>query len=110
MQINQTYRFELYGFFEGAQIATYTEGGHYKWHIDVGSELSSNRKLSVTVQLTDPTEYEGGGLEFMNVDQTVSRAIGSLIVFPSFLMHRVVPVTRGTRQSMVTWISGPPFR
>jgi PKHD-type hydroxylase len=64
----------------------------------------------MSVQLSEPDEYEGGELEFLNFEQPIPKDIGSLIVFPSYLVHRVNPVTRGLRRSMVSWISGPPFR
>lgn len=107
--MNKQYRFELQGFFEGVQIAAYSGGGFYDYHMDLGPGKHSGRKLSISVQLSDPTDYEGGDLEFLNIEQTVPRSIGSLIVFPSYLVHRVTPVTSGTRRSMVSWISGPPF-
>jgi len=109
-QMNKAYKYDLHGFLEGAQIASYTDGGKYDWHIDVGPGENSKRKLGMSVQLTDPNTYEGGDLEFMNVADVAERAIGALIVFPSFLLHRVTPVTQGARQSLVAWVHGKPFR
>lgn len=109
-QFNRNYRFDLGGFHQGIQIAEYRPGGHYDWHTDVGPG-NSNRKLSLSIQLSDKRDYDGGELEFLSAtDEVAPRDIGSLIVFPSFLAHRVRPVTRGVRLSAVSWVSGPPFR
>ena len=85
--------------------------GHYGWHMDVGSN-NSRRKLSVVVQLSDPSEYEGGELQIQSDSTTpitVEKEKGTVIIFPSYLLHRVTPVTKGTRRSLVLWIDGPPF-
>lgn len=109
-RLNEGYRFDLGGFYEGAQVAAYSAGGHYDWHLDVGEQYYSNRKLSLSVQLSPASEYDGGELEFRATDEPAPRQQGALIVFPSFLLHRVKPVTRGQRHSLVSWVSGPPFR
>ncbi len=110
LSLNRGYKFDLRGFYEGFQVASYEPGGHYDWHMDVGKASSSARKLSMSVQLSDPADYDGGELEFKATDELGPRDQGYLIVFPSFLLHRVRPVTRGKRMSMVSWISGPPFK
>jgi len=111
LEFNKNYQFDLHGFFEGAQVASYETGGHYTWHKDVGVGTHSMRKLSVSVQLSAPADYDGGELEFFEATrEPAPRDQGLLIIFPSFLVHRVAPVTRGVRRSMVSWISGPPFR
>ncbi len=109
-RLNEGYGFTLSGFFEGAQVAAYSQAGHYDWHIDLGEEYYSNRKLSLSVQLSDPADYDGGELEFKATDELAPRQQGALIAFPSYLLHRVRPVTRGRRYSLVSWVSGPPFR
>jgi PKHD-type hydroxylase len=105
------------------QYTTYESGQFYSWHVDQHSEPYSDgmfkgmtRKLSITIQLTEPDDYDGGDFEirdYCDYDsvQTIKglRPRGSLLVFPSFLMHRVTPVTRGVRRSLVCWIVGPPF-
>jgi len=106
---NNAYKYHLQGFYEGVQIAAYKSGGKYDWHMDVGPGQNSSRKLSMSVQLSDPKSYEGGDLEFMRVAQKSERDVGALIVFPSFLQHRVTPVTKGTRYSLVAWVHGKPF-
>jgi PKHD-type hydroxylase len=114
MMINaMAYRFDLSGFSERIQYSVYhgTEGGHYDWHVDQGP-LGIRRKLSLTLQLTDPSQYEGGDLQFLAGSQTETapRDRGMLIAFPSYGVHRVAPVTSGTRKSLVIWITGPQFR
>jgi PKHD-type hydroxylase len=107
---NAVYRFALDGFEEGIQLSEYPVGNGYGWHVDLGANRASRRKLSMTLQLSSPDEYEGGELEFMDPAETAGRKIGTLCVFPSFVLHRVRPITRGTRWSMVSWICGAPFR
>ena len=82
----------------------------YAWHQDYGGQIS--RKLSLVLQLTDPSRYEGGNLQTMtNQDVfTVRKQRGLVTVFPSFTLHQVTPVTQGSRQSLVAWISGPPYK
>ena len=115
-------------YFQAVQFARYQNGGHYNWHQDVspGSPQPDCRKLSLTFCLTDPDTYEGGDLEFFNGGKGFSdfslpdgrvikgeqvakdiRAQGSAIVFDSYDWHRVTPVTKGIRYSIVCWTVGP---
>lgn len=113
-QLNgQFFNFDLYGFVEDFQYTVYRpEGDHYTWHMDKGGFNLAPRKLSMVLQLSDPSEYEGGDLEFFTAADTFTakKEKGLVYAFPSYLMHRVTPVTRGTRRSLVVWISGPKFR
>jgi PKHD-type hydroxylase len=114
MMINaMAYRFDLMGFSERIQYSVYhaSEGGHYDWHVDQGP-LVTRRKLSLTVQLTEPSQYRGGDLQFLSgsLTETAPRDRGTMIAFPSYGVHRVAPVTQGTRKSLVIWITGPQFR
>jgi PKHD-type hydroxylase len=114
MMINaMSYRFELTGFSERIQYSVYhgSEGGHYDWHVDQGP-LVTRRKLSLTLQLTEPSQYQGGDLQFLAGARTEAapRERGMLVAFPSYGVHRVAPVTSGTRKSLVIWITGPQFR
>jgi PKHD-type hydroxylase len=110
-QINQQqYHFDLIGLLEGAQIYEYPSGGFLDWHRDVGMGYMSNRKISMTLQLSGGDDYEGGDLEFMDYTQKAPRGRGDLTVFPAFLMHRVTELRRGMRYSFVSWVHGPPFR
>lgn len=112
-QLNAEYfRFDLTGFGEALQLTHYdqSENGMYGWHQDYGGKLS--RKLSMAMQLTDPSEYEGGNLQIMTTGQPVNvrKQRGLIAAFPSYVLHQVEPVTKGSRQSLVAWISGAPFR
>jgi PKHD-type hydroxylase len=108
------YRFDLTGFGEALQLANYTQSEHgmYGWHQDYGGKLGPSRKLSMVLQLTDPAQYEGGNLQIMTDGEpkSVRKQRGLISVFPAYTLHQVTPVTQGTRQSLVAWISGPPFR
>jgi PKHD-type hydroxylase len=107
------YNFALTGFVEDLQYSVYDKGAHYDWHIDAGSNSYSPRKLSISVQLTDPKKYSGGELQIMegvNAITTCEKKRGTIIAFPSYMLHRVTPVTQGIRKSIVAWVSGPPFR
>lgn len=86
--------------------------GHYDWHVDVGGGKSSLRKISISVQLSEESDYEGGELQFYYKRDiiTAPKNCGAVILFPSFMLHRVRPVTKGKRRCLVLWISGPPFR
>lgn len=108
------YRFDLTGIGEDLQLTNYnaSEQGMYGWHQDYGGNNSPSRKLSLVLQLTDPSEYEGGNLQVMTeVNPTnVPKQRGLIVVFPSYTVHQVTPVTQGSRQSLVSWIIGPVFR
>lgn len=106
------YQFEVKGFQTELQLANYEDSGFFDWHMDFGAGDISNRKLSISVQLSDESEYEGGELQFM-INQhivTAPKVKGTAIVFPSFALHRVTPVTKGNRMSIVGWIAGPPYK
>lgn len=108
----QRYRFELNGFLQPLQLTEYKTGQFFDWHMDFHAAEISHRKLSVTVQLSDEESYEGGDLQFMinNRIENAPRRKGTVVVFPSFILHRVTKVMSGTRNSIVGWLSGPPFR
>ena len=107
--------FDLDDFAESAQVARYGADrlGHFDWHSDIGAgPLAARRKLTVVVQLSDPAAYQGGVLE-LRPDSNVAQADagrGVATIFPSFLLHRVTPVTFGTRWSLTLWAHGPAFR
>ncbi len=112
-QVNgNCYRMELAGFTEPLQLAEYDSGHFYDWHLDLGAGGFSIRKLSFIVQLTDPADYDGGAVEVLNArtPQAIPRGLGSVTLFPSYILHRVQEVTRGTRCSLVGWVGGPHFR
>lgn len=111
----EAFGFDLTEFGESAQVARYgaEREGHFGWHSDIGAgNWAAKRKLTVVVQLSDPADYDGGALELWpdsNV-ATAPRSRGLATVFPSFVLHRVTPVTRGTRWSLTLWAHGPAFR
>lgn len=108
--VNQRYRFDIDRISE-VQIARYGPGDFYDWHVDIGKAATSTRKLSLSVQLSDGGDYQGGELVIHDQqDSKPVKVIGSVIVFPSFLPHRVKEVTFGERWSLVAWAHGPPFR
>jgi PKHD-type hydroxylase len=86
-----------------------TENGHYDWHQDNGDGMQSLRKISAVIILND--DYEGGRLDIYNssVDELEQKA-GDMIVFPSYMLHRVEPVTSGLRKSLVIWVGGTPYK
>ena len=103
------WNFNLSHFKENLQLGEYIEGeGHYDWHMDVG-ENASTRKLSVSIQLTHPEEYEGGDLNFFinRSEIKAPKTKGTVVIFPSFFMHKVSMVTKGVRKSLVIWVHGP---
>jgi len=99
---------------EHVQIAQYEPGSYYDWHTDeaiISKTNGTQRKISVVVMLSDPSEYDGGALEFNQKHPTaVPNIQGSVYVFPSLILHRVVPVTKGVRYSLAAWCRGPAFR
>ena len=98
---------------EPAQFTEYPEGGFYDWHMDCDVSMQHEppvRKISITVLLNDPSEFEGGDLELMAPGKFANLKQGHAICFASFLNHRVNPVTRGMRQSLVVWFGGKAFR
>lgn len=113
LQINTNrFKFDISGFQTELQLANYGPDDFFEWHMDYGAGDISNRKLSISVQLSGPDEYEGGDLQFMINHKAVSapKTKGTAIIFPSYAIHRVLPVTSGSRKSIVGWIGGPPYR
>lgn len=90
------------------------DGGHLDWHMDIGAMGVNKRKLAMTVQLSDPSEYEGGDFQIWVGGKdgfiTLPRKKGDIIVFPTFLMHRVTPIIKGERRCLVFWSGGNSFK
>ncbi len=108
---NERFDFKLTGFREPLFLARYEVGGLFKWHSDFTGGITSTRKISITIQLSAPEEYTGGGLEFSTMGELpFSRLQGTAIAFPSFLSHRVTPVETGVRRVVVAWVHGETFR
>ena len=98
---------------EPAQFTHYLTGGFYDWHMDndvMGKHQPPVRKISMTLLLSDPSTFEGGELEFMHKGKTAKLKQGQAIFFASWLQHRVKPVIKGERKSLVMWFGGPSFK
>ena len=98
---------------EQAQFTEYPEGGFYDWHMDSDVVMLHEppvRKISMTLLLSPEDQFEGGDLELMTPGKKAKLKQGHAICFASFLNHRVAPVTRGVRQSLVMWFGGTPFK
>tara|TARA_R110000824_G_scaffold101115_3_gene240094 strand:- start:848 stop:1456 length:609 start_codon:yes stop_codon:yes gene_type:complete len=126
---NAGWNFE-WDFTEQVQFTEYTKGNFYGWHSDEWhkpysgtnnkDKVGKNRKLSVTVSLSDPEDYKGGELQFDLRNRTDGKPNiikckeimpkGSMVVFPSYVWHSVTPVTKGVRHSLVAWSLGKPFK
>ena len=110
----ELWKFNLYGMEEQIQYTEYyQDGGHYDYHLDVGGGYPLNqRKISITVQLTGADEYEGGDFQILRGKnpESLPKLKGCVLVFPSYLMHRVTPVTSGTRRSLVLWVGGDSYK
>lgn len=106
--------FDLYGFVEHFQYTVYTadDAGHYTWHEDMTPTTEAARKLSLVLQLSDPEDYDGGVLETLNGSDPVAvdKKRGLIALVPSWRLHRVTPVTRGIRKTLVVWTAGPSFK
>lgn len=110
---------ELYNFditmLQSIQYAEYhgSDAGTYHNHLDWAPNTINARKLSLSIQLSDDAEYEGGDLQITMSHRdnfVASRIKGDAVIFPSFLLHGVTPVTKGVRKSLVVWVEGPEWR
>jgi PKHD-type hydroxylase len=111
----QFFQFDLTGCYEAIQFGLYEEGdqGHYDWHTDGSLETNRvPRKLSIAILLDDPSSFEGGQLEVNASGKpfAVEQKKGRGWIFPAWTLHRVTPVTKGRRRSLVLWVGGPQFR
>jgi PKHD-type hydroxylase len=109
--VNRLYGLDLAGFAEPLNYICYQAGGHFDWHTDLGVGAMSTRKISVSVQLSEATDYDGGDLEFCPhgvIDRF--RGIGNAVAFPAYIAHRVAPVETGQRHALVAWVHGPRYR
>tara|TARA_X000001388_G_scaffold70081_1_gene58980 strand:- start:208 stop:828 length:621 start_codon:yes stop_codon:yes gene_type:complete len=98
---------------EQAQYTEYPTGAFYDWHTDNDTSMENQppvRKISMTLLLSDPADFEGGELELIDDKARPKMKQGHAIFFASFIRHRVKPVTKGNRKSLVMWFGGPPFK
>jgi len=116
-QCNANYfKFDLTGCYEPGQLTLYSgsEQEYYDWHIDSGFQIdTAPRKLSMSLLLNDTSDFEGGELMVKtchDVGFALEQKKGRAWFFPSHTFHKVTPVTKGIRRSLVLWIGGPPFR
>jgi PKHD-type hydroxylase len=112
---NQFFHFDLKGCYEPAQLSIYRakDKEHYGWHVDHGMDTLTPRKLSMSLLLSDTNEFKGGELEVKTINDdplTLDQRQGRAWFFPSYTLHRVTPVTKGVRRSLVLWVGGPPFK
>ena len=109
---NKYFNFDIFGLNEGLQFTNYkAPSDKYEKHVDRAQGILV-RKLSLSIQLTDPKDYEGGEL-FLYEDKKgleMSKEQGTLVLFPSFILHEVKPVTKGERNSLVSWVTGKQFK
>lgn len=112
MEANSIWEFNLNSIVDNIQYTEYYGGGgEYGWHMDIGPHPINHRKISITIQLSDPEEYTGGDLELWTGVGQISapRSQGCAVLFPSFMVHRVTPVITGTRKSLVLWVGGGAY-
>ena len=110
---NNHFGFEGVKITEQAQYTEYPAGGFYDWHIDSdinGINEPPVRKISMTCLLSHESEFEGGGLELMSDGKIARPKQGQAIFFASYIRHRVIPITKGVRKSLVMWFGGPSFK
>lgn len=107
------WKFDLRGVVDSIQYTEYEEdGGHYDWHVDIGPATINHRKISMVVQLSQADDYEGGELMLWNgqVPTVAPKGIGNIMVFPAFMLHKVTPMTKGKRKSLVFWLGGGSYK
>lgn len=110
------FQYDIDGFHEPMQLGVYhaADNGHYNWHTDAShTDRNVPRKLSIAMLLSDPSEFEGGDLQvkqYSDEVQTLEIKKGRAWFFPSYMLHKVTPVTKGTRRSLVLWVGGPAFK
>ena len=105
------WHFDILGFKDAPQYTKYEfPTGHYDWHMDIMGEGINHRKISLVCPLN--SSFEGGQLEFKHGDteQIIELGLGDAVLFPSFYLHRLTRITSGTRESLVQWISGKPYK
>lgn len=116
-EVNSRYfHLDLTGFYEAIQLGVYTaeDKGHYDWHVDMFIEnKTAPRKLSMVLMLSDSSEYEGGDL-LLKTDRDEPTKLdmvkGRAWFFPSYMLHKVTPITKGIRKTVVLWVGGPQFK
>ncbi len=104
------FAFDISAPMEDLKLMKYGRNNRVAWHVDCGGGATNTRKLTLTALLSDPGTFEGGALTVAGYPNELHRDIGDVVIFPSFLAHKVTTVTRGTRHTMIAWAHGTPFR
>lgn len=114
------FNYDIHGFqHQEMQYTVYNEGEYYGWHfddeltVDMGGENNLKRKLSFSLQLSDPSEYEGGVMQIRSFEDTlyeVPKERGVIVIFDSRARHRVTKIKKGCRKSLVGWVGGPRWK
>lgn len=111
LEVNAQFQFDISHFVDPLLVASYPVGNGFGWHLDTATSVTATRKISMTIPLSTAVEYEGGDLEISPFLREAGRRVkGDATMFPSFLCHRVTPITSGHRISLVAWAHGPAFR
>jgi len=95
---------------ENLKLMRYGRGNRVAWHVDCGGGRTRTRKLTLTALLSAPNSFAGGALTVAGYPNELHRDIGDVVIFPSFLAHKVTTVTQGTRHTLIAWAHGTPFR
>lgn len=116
--VNDGFEFDLYGIMDDIMFMRYDapmdghSGGQFQWHADNGADITGMRKISMSIGLNNPSEYDGGEFQIFNNGEHNYGKIeqGVAISFPSFRPHRVTEITKGTRYVLVLFVLGPKYR
>lgn len=104
------YDFDISSPLESFKLINYRRGNRVSWHVDCGGGPTSTRKLTLTALLSSPAAFDGGVLTIPGQVQELHRDIGDVVIFPSYVAHRVTTITRGVRHALVVWAHGTHFR
>ena len=104
------FAFDISAPLEDLKLMKYRRGNRVAWHVDCGGGRTRTRKLTLTALLSAPDTFAGGALTVAGYPSELHRDIGDVVIFPSFLAHKVTTVTRGTRHTLIAWAHGTPFR
>lgn len=104
------FEFDVSAPLEDLKLIRYARNNRVAWHVDCAGGATATRKLTMTTLLSVPSAFEGGALTVAGYPGELHRDIGDVVIFPSFLAHKVTTITRGTRHTLIAWAHGTPFR
>lgn len=104
------FEFDVSHALEDFKLIRYARNNRVAWHVDCAGGPTATRKLTLTALLSAPSDFDGGALTVAGYPNELHRDIGDVVIFPSFLAHKVTTVTRGTRHTLIAWAHGTPFR